>query len=165
MLTEPTPEASSCFTNVKKGTTEIRYAVHKIISLPGELVKNMKGALGSFLLGVRTDIIANIATGALTRTCSRLPSGELSAECRRILQRLKSIHQKNEIFAECLGNLERFWGILYISKRILELSAGNSRKKFRPCFGAQPTDYAIKYKMMSVNNNNSKAFLVLLLQL
>ena len=67
MFAKTTPQVPPGFTNVKNGRASITgYAVHKITGLEGEMATDRKRVVSASYLGVRADVLASMATGALT---------------------------------------------------------------------------------------------------
>ena len=68
VLAKTTPKGPSGFTNVKNSRASVTgYAVHKITGLAGDMAKDRKRVARASYLGVLADVLASMATGALTR--------------------------------------------------------------------------------------------------
>ena len=67
MFAKTTSKAPPGFTNVKNGRASvIGYAVYKITGPAGEMATDRKRVVRASYLGVRADVLASMATGALT---------------------------------------------------------------------------------------------------
>ena len=90
MFSKSTSEASPSFTNVKMGTSAAGYTVHEIFWHAGEMIMDGKGVLRASYLGDWIDVLASLATRALTCTRPGRPVDEFSAECTSMFLKLKS---------------------------------------------------------------------------
>ena len=74
VITKPTPETSTSFTDVDMGAFAAGYAVHKIFRHGGKMILGGEGAFRTSYLGERIDVLAGVTLRALTCTWPRLLS-------------------------------------------------------------------------------------------